>query len=395
MSVLLELLHNSRDSVLKMDIDAIVRVAGRKLVDGGDSSIDFRSFLSEVDEEKLAEYATYCLENSFPDSGQVLQDIINEIGRRLGYIVENGRYHGVRNDIGFDGIWSNENGKLVIEVKTTDAYTIKLDTIATYRDKLGEIGKVTKDTPILLVIGRNDTHSLEAQVRGSRHAWSMRIIGIDALIKLMRVNLATSTKDVTDKIHLILEPFEYTRVDGIVDVIFTATEDKESETEDIEIGLDESDNVHLTVTQNRTPREFIDKKKELLIRRFGEKIGRVLVKRKNSLFADKSDEVHTAIAISKKYTRSDDYYWYAYHDIPQRKFLSESKNGYMIFGMTDVEISFAIPYEILEKYWEHFWSTTKKNGLVYKHILVFRVDKKFILRIKSIDAEIDLTEFSF
>jgi len=44
----------------------------------------FRQFLTEIDSKKLASFATYCLENAFTDSGQVLQDLVNEIGRRLG-----------------------------------------------------------------------------------------------------------------------------------------------------------------------------------------------------------------------------------------------------------------------------------------------------------------------
>lgn len=206
---LLEIWNATRDSVLKMDVEAIVGIAGDgQLKDGSETSIEFRQFLTEVESEKLAEYATYCIEtkttkNTFLSSGQVLQDVINEMGRRLGFKAENGRYQGVKNDIGYDGIWSSNGEHLVIEVKTTDAYTIKLDVIAGYRDRLVEEQRVPKETPILLVIGRNDTESLEAQVRGSKHAWSMRIISIDALIKLMEVNLSTLSSEVTEKIHTI------------------------------------------------------------------------------------------------------------------------------------------------------------------------------------------------
>ncbi len=103
----------------------------------------------------------------------VIQDLINEVGRRLGFQVENGRYQGVRNDIGFDGIWSADGESLVVEVKTTDAYTIKLDVIARYRDRLVESQRIPRDTPILLVIGRNDTESREAQVR-----WCSKPFGV-------------------------------------------------------------------------------------------------------------------------------------------------------------------------------------------------------------------------
>ncbi len=38
---------------------------------------------------------------------------------------------------------------------------------------------------ILIVVGRQDTGDLEAQVRGSRHAWEIRLISVDALLQLM------------------------------------------------------------------------------------------------------------------------------------------------------------------------------------------------------------------
>jgi len=390
---LLEIWNATSDSVLKMNLEAIVRIAGDgQLKDGSETSIEFRQFLTEVESEKLAEYATYCIENSFTSSGQVLQDVINEIGRRLGFTAENGRYQGVKNDIGYDGIWSSNSECLVVEVKTTDAYTIKLDVIARYRDRLVEEQRVPKETPILLVIGRNDTESLEAQVRGSKHAWSMRIIGIDALIKLMEVNLSTLSNDVTEKIHTILRPFEYTRIDKIVDVVFTTAEDKDNEVEELEeVNID---GVTGEITsQVRTPKEILIQKKADCIRRVSEKYHRSIQKKKHSMYADASDEIRVIASISKRYEKSETFYWYAYHDEPQRKFLSGAKTGLMIFGLTDQDFSFAVPYEVLERNWNNLYETTKKNGQVYKHIYIYLMNGKFYLRVREKGTELDLTNF--
>ena len=391
---LLEIWKATRDSVLKMNLEAIIRIAGDgQLKDGSETSVEFRQFLTEVESEKLAEFATYCIENSFTSSGQVLQDVINEIGRRLGFKAENGRYQGVKNDIGFDGIWSSSNESLVVEVKTTDAYTIKLDVIARYRDRLVEENRVPKDTPILLVIGRNDTESLEAQVRGSRHAWSMRIIGIDALIKLMEVNLSTLSNEVTEKIHTILRPFEYTRIDKIVDVVFTAAEDKENEIEELEV-IDVEEANESTSTQVRTPKEILVQKKNECIKKVSEKYGRPIQKKKHSMYSDSSDEIRVIASISKRYEKSETFYWYAYHDEPQRKFLSDAKIGLMVFGLTDLDIAFAVPYEVLESNWNNLYETTKKNGQVYKHIYIYLTDGKFYLRVREKGTEIELSHFA-
>jgi hypothetical protein len=390
---LLEIWNATRDSVLKMNLEAIVRIAGDgQLKDGSETSIEFRQFLTELDSEKLAEYATYCIENSFASSGQVLQDVINEIGRRLGFKAENGRYQGVKNDIGYDGIWSSNGGYLVVEVKTTDAYTIKLDVIARYRDRLVEEQRVPKETPILLVIGRNDTESLEAQVRGSKHAWSMRIIGIDALIKLMEVNLTTLSNEVTEKIHTILRPFEYTRIDKIVDVVFTTAEDKENEIEELEEANVEESTGEVS-SQVRTSKEILMQKKVDCIRRVSEKYQRPIQKKKHSMYADATEDIRVIASISKRYEKSETFYWYAYHDEPHRKFLAGAKTGLMIFGLTDQDFAFAVPYDLLESNWDNLYETTKKNGQVYKHIYIYLTNGKFYLRVREKGTEIDLTDY--
>ena len=74
--------------------------------------------------------------------------------------------------------------EIIIEVKTTDAYTVRLETTNEYKDKLVETGQVSKSASILIVVGREDTGALEAQVRGSRFAWDIRLISVERLIKL-------------------------------------------------------------------------------------------------------------------------------------------------------------------------------------------------------------------
>ena len=46
---------------------------------------------------------------------------------------------------------------------------------------------ISTPSSILIVVGRDDTGELEAQVRGSRHAWDIRLISADALVKLVNL----------------------------------------------------------------------------------------------------------------------------------------------------------------------------------------------------------------
>jgi hypothetical protein len=391
---LIEFWQANPTTVLGMSLPTILRMAidpDPSLKDGSEGSKAFRQFLGEIESTKLASYATFCLENAFPDSGQVLQDVVNEIGKRLGFAVENGRYRGVRNDIGYDGIWAANGSSLVIEVKTTDAYAISLDVIANYRDRLVEAGRIPKDTPILIVIGRKDTSSLEAQVRGSRHAWSMRIVGIDALIKLMEVNLNSISEAVTERIHTILRPLEYTRIDQIVDVVFTTAEDKEQQLEEVEPDRVVAELEQGRRVQQRTPREEINAKKAEAISRAGVREGVMLQRRRHSLYADPSDTVRAVVLTSKRY--DDEGYWYAYHEEPQRRFLSEAKKGLLVLSMMDKDFAFAIPFEVLDPHWDQLYRTVTESGRVYKHLLTYEAQGKFSLRIRGVDHQLDMEPY--
>lgn len=395
---LLKFWESNRDEVLSMNLVAIVHMAGAtgQLRDGNDTSQEFRRYLREVPSEKLADYAEHCLVNGFTNSGQVLQDIVNEIGRRLAFEVENGLYQGVRNGIGYDGIWRipNTDRAIVVEVKTTDAYTIKLDTVARYRDRLAEEGRVPRDAPVLLVIGRNDTQSLEAQVRGSRHAWSMRIISIDALVRLMAVNLATTSCEVTDKIHTILQPMEYTRLDGIVDVMFAATEDKAIEAVDSPEPVDEQDDEDKpTRAQERTSRDILSSKKDQAIQALSAKLAKPLIKRKHSMYGDSDDTVHAVVAVSKRYDRTETTYWYAYHDNPQRTFLKQVPTGIMLFAMVDLDVCFAAPAQELEKHWDALYQTVRQDGKIYKHIYIIERLGQYFLKVGNSGEEVDMTPY--
>lgn len=118
---LLQFWASNRDGVLSQSMRQIVMIAGDgRLSDNSECSRELRQFLREVPSEYLFSYASQCLVEEFENKGFVLQDIINELGRRLDFDVEHGRYHGVRNAIGFDGLWRKSGAAdLIVEVKTS------------------------------------------------------------------------------------------------------------------------------------------------------------------------------------------------------------------------------------------------------------------------------------
>jgi hypothetical protein len=85
---------------------------------------------------------------------------------------------------------------IMVEVKSTSTYRIKLEPISRCRDTLADSGRINKGkSSVLIIIGQmdEDTTDLEAQIRGSRYAWDVRLISLAALFKL--VDLKNSTDD--------------------------------------------------------------------------------------------------------------------------------------------------------------------------------------------------------
>jgi hypothetical protein len=205
---LLSIWQSNPDAVEQFTIEQVVSSAGDgNLRDGSACSSELTDFLSEIRSEKLAKYIEHCLGSKFDKGGMVLQDLGNELGRRLDYTVTNGRYQGTSNSIGFDGVWKSPEGQtIIVEVKTTDTYRISLDTLSGYRQKLISTSAISGNSSILIVVGRQDTGELEAQIRGSRHAWDIRLISAEALIKLVALKEDSDEPETGVKIRSVLTP---------------------------------------------------------------------------------------------------------------------------------------------------------------------------------------------
>jgi hypothetical protein len=358
--------------VSQSTIEQIVAMAGDGVLkDGGPCSAELREYLKEADSAQLEKYIEHCLSSGFAKSGLVFQDLVNELGRRLDYNVINGRYQGTQNSVGFDGIWSSpQSHTIVTEVKTTDAYTVKLDTIATYRQKLLDAKEISHPSSILIVVGRQDTGELEAQIRGSRHAWDIRLISADALLKLVKLKENSEDPDTGLKIRSLLTPMEFTRLDSLVDVMFTTATDVESgivEAAIEKIETPESPTETVPSGWQFTDAAVLDNKRNEIIDAMSRKVGSKLIKKSRATYWDADHAVRVACSISKRYTRGAYSYWYAYHP-KWDTFLGEAKTAYFVLGCMDLPHAFAIPLDVMRRQLEILNTTTTDKNYTYWHV---------------------------
>jgi len=393
---LIDIWSNSRDAVLEMSIQQIVSMAGSgKLKDNDQSSDELRQFLMQLDSKNLARFAYECLETPFADSGFVLQDIVNEAGRRLGLKVSNGIYRGKQDYNNCDGIWKGNDWTFIVEVKTTDAYSIKLDKIADYLAS-GVPEEKRHKASCLIVVGRQDTATLEDQLRGSRHNWHMRILGVEALFKAVELRESSEDPALTSRIVELLIPQEFTRVDQILSTALDFASDREeiyvpdeAASNNGGVGDISEDKPARTVA---TDKDKIDAFKIEIARRIARKFEANLIRNRSS-FEDPQQNLRFAVAVSKIYERRDKY-WYAYHT-RQKDYLSEAASGFFVLGCLDTERAFAIPVGHMNKYAEGMLTTTPKGDAskLYHHVVIRYEDNKHFIYVHPTQSEIDIEEF--
>jgi hypothetical protein len=384
---LVDLWSKLRSQLEVKHVQQIITIAGTgKLLDGGDASKEFREFLSTVPSYLLLRYAEECLTGKFEANGLALQDIVNQIGRRLGFQVEDGRYRGSSAQIGHDGLWRSSFGnEIIVEVKTTDAYRISLDSIADYRKRLIQEKQVQEaKSSILIVVGRQDTGDLEAQIRGSRHAWDVRLVSVDALARLMLLKEVVEDPRMLKKVVGVLVPQEFTRVDGIIDLVFSAAEEVRHDAEDNELEEDLT-----TEKVKRTPQFIPSDFHAACISRIEKSLSRALIKQTRATYSSPDKTLVVICAVSRAHLRG--MYWYAFHPHQKEK-LEDAKDGYVAYGCGSEKIVLLIPFKNFTTWLEGMW-TTHLEDRFYWHVSIRQENDKLFLRRKKGFSEIDLTKF--
>jgi hypothetical protein len=386
---LVDLYRQQKEEFANKKIFQIIGFAGGgELKDSSVASSEFRNYLSIVPSSKIKEYGTECLMDGFKNSGMALQDIVNEMGKRIGFKVTQGRYKGIRSEPGFDGIWEAKNGhKIIIEVKTTDAYRINLDVISKYRKELVRRNETTDDlSSILIIVGRQDTGDLEAQVRGSKHAWDVRILSIDALHKLMDVKEILEDPKTADKIFDILVPKEYTRIDEIIDLIFSTAEDVSQQEEDLIPDVEPEEGA--PTGKKFTPVNFTN----ACIERIKAKLKIELVKKSRASFFNDIENVGLVCAISKLHGKGNKpVYWFAYHP-HQKEYLKEYKHSYVAYGCGSEKLLFLFPIKDFEKHLPKFHKTELENRS-YWHVQIMKDGNDWVLITKKEFENISVAKY--
>lgn len=170
----------------------------------------FRNFLRENVQSigQVRDYIQTCLSNNGDQYNKALQDLVNHLGTFLGFKIVYGRYRGVSNQVGFDGHWISPKGlHIVVEVKTTETYSVGVSTVVGYVDALISAKEIPSwnEALGLYVIGKPDeTRQIRNAIIGEKREHQLRLVSVDALLSLAEL---VSDYDVThEDVLAILRP---------------------------------------------------------------------------------------------------------------------------------------------------------------------------------------------
>jgi hypothetical protein len=253
--------------------------------------------------------------------------------------------------------------------------------------------KVPQSASILIAVGREDTGALEAQVRGSRYAWEMRLISVERLIKLVQIKEKSDDPATIRQIRQLLQPFEYTKIDRIIDVIFATAVDVENQQGDEQEGPEDQVE-HEVGKQVRTAPELLNAKRQQAVEAFAALKGKELVRQSRTLFWSPDKELRVCCAVSKRYEGEYQPYWYAFHP-KWDTFLAEAEDGYLILSCMDRTEAFAVPYSWLAANKKNL-NMTENGERSYWHVPVTTLDNgKLAINTSKIGTKTPLESFRF
>jgi hypothetical protein len=193
----------------------------------------------------------------------------------------------------------------------------------------------------------------------------------------LKIRQDLDSPSVEARIREVLVPREYTRVDEIIDLVFSTAEDILEETPKELGGSDESK----TISSGSNPK---DREKPVsfnlaCVDKIGKFFNADLTKKSRVVFGDLDSGLTITCAVSKEYSNSSGSgYWFAFHEHQLEK-LSEASSAYACFGCGSPEQIAVLPLEFIKSQLEGMNQTVREDGRLYWHVQIHRKGGKWVM----------------
>lgn len=259
---------------------------------------------------------------------------------------------------------------LLVETKTSSSHRIELRKLADGRRRFVARQSIEDEAcSTLIVIAEEDTEELEAQVRGSRSAWEVRLLGVESLYKLLSIRESQDDETIERRIQNMLVPQEFTRLDKIIDLVFATAEDvQDDDSESHRISAPDSG-------EEGAEREGAASFHAQILPELEKRLETPLVKRSRVLWAAPDNSVLVSCQVSKTYRRgqSAPLYWFGLKAGTEQR-LAEHPNAKCAFGLGSPFDVLLVPFSVIRDKLESFLTTLKPDGAVGHWHIKFRRD---------------------
>jgi len=203
---------------------------------------------------------------------------------------------------------------------------------------------------------------------------------------LLKVKENLNEPGTVTRIQGVLKPLEYTRVDRLIDIIFSTSEDLQSDEENVEEEEDRPTSVAPSKSFSSRANYY-----GACIDKASNKLALPLVKDGRCNYTSADHTTRVVCVVSKQYLRNGLIrYWYAFHP-SQKDFLSAAQNAYVALGCGSADIVMLIPSDVFFAQLP-LMRTTSSDGRFYWHVEIFFKDGKYLLN-KSTAEGIDITSY--
>lgn len=221
--------------MVELTIERIAGLAG-EWTDGSRASEQFRDIIQneQTTTDEIEAFLTEALENTGSHHNHAYQDIVNNIGERLGFTVEYGIYQGKSSEIGYDGRWistvEDTETHLVVESKKSTAYKIDPSQAGDYMDEISDEEGIDRQQVYgLYVVGDDDLDTVAQTILGSPYRDRMRVISAQRLLDLLTIQEESGLRH--EQVVDVLLPINTADVGQLVGMIQDVIEFQEQETD--------------------------------------------------------------------------------------------------------------------------------------------------------------------
>jgi hypothetical protein len=213
----------------------------------------------------------------------------------------------------------------------------------------------------------------------------MRVISVSALFRMLKIKEEVEDPSILNRIHEILIPREFTRLDAIVEIAFAVVEDVKQVAEVAEED-DEGDGNNGDGEKKFTPVAFHQE----CVTRIEQHLHMSLIKQSRASFSSSDEKVGLLCSISRFHEKNKQY-WFAFHPY-QSQFLSAKERGYVAFGCGDATTVFLIPFADFRP-WLESCTKTEQADRSYWHIKIRKSPKTYSMTGRAGAKDFDITQY--